>query len=159
MDLFTGHVYASPREFGPGKQPKWPLQNQMAVKCRAALDLMAAHARPRRMWIGELGWPVLNTADPLGSHAMDVAACTAQSLVVGKSVPGVERYIQFTLQGCNEKGYEYGLVRGDPAYPLPTALAYASAAQALDDAEPVELFEAAPKLWRASFACPRATSW
>jgi hypothetical protein len=155
VDLFTGHTYASPREFGPGKRPKWPTQNLMPQKCAAALDAMAAHGRPRRMWVGELGWPLNADADPLGPQSLDVAACIAQSLVVGKSVPGVERYLHFTLNGCNEKGYDYGITRGDPAFPLPTALSYAAAAQVLEDAQPVDRVQVAEKLWRASFSCPQ----
>ncbi len=72
-----------------------------------------------------------------------------------RACPGVERYLHFTLNGCNEKGYDYGITRGDPAFPLPTALSYAAAAQALEDAQPVERVQAAEKLWRASFACPQ----
>jgi hypothetical protein len=153
LDLYTGHPYASPRYFGPGLSPLFPMPNRMAEKCRDALDLFASFGRPRRMWIGELGWGLHEAADPLGEYSLDFAACIAQSLIVGKTVPGVEKNLYFTMQGCNESGHEYGLVRGAPAYPLPAALAYATTAYVLDAARPVELVRPAAGLHRATFAC------
>ncbi len=154
LDLYTGHPYASPRNFGSGLHPKWPVANRMGENLRRALDILAEHGRPRRMWIGELGWALRNTADPLSPEALEFGACIAQSLIVGKSVPGVERYLHFTQSGCNEGGHEYGLTRGDPGYPLPAALNYAAAAWVLEGAAPVETAQAGPALWRSSFACP-----
>lgn len=153
LDLYTGHPYASPRYFGPGLSPVFPMPNRMAEKCREALDLFASFGRPRRMWIGELGWGLQEAADPLGEHSHDFAACIAQSLIVGLTVPGVEKNLYFTMQGCNEGGHEYGLVRGAPAYPLPAALAYAAAAHLLDAARPLELTQPVAGLQRATFAC------
>ncbi|OGV68647.1 MAG: hypothetical protein A3K19_14880 [Lentisphaerae bacterium RIFOXYB12_FULL_65_16] len=153
IDLYAGHPYASPRNFGPGQHPKWPVPNRMAEKCRTALDLMTAHNRPRRMWVGELGWPLDVRCDPLSPEGLDWSACILQSMLVGKTVPGVEKYMHFTLGGCNESGYEYGLLRGDPAYPLPAAAAYAAAAHTLDDTRPIELAPCGDALWRASFVC------
>jgi hypothetical protein len=155
LDLYTGHPYASPRYFGPGNNPRWPIQNRMAEKCVEALDLFERHGRPRRMWIGELGWGLLNTLDPLDDHSLDFAACVARSMIVGKTVPGVEKNLYFTFAGCNEHGNEYGLVRGSPLYPLPAALAYATAAYLLDAAAPVALERAGGQLWRCSFACEK----
>jgi hypothetical protein len=154
LDLYTGHPYASPRYFGPGQNPVWPVANRMADKCREALDLFASFGRPRRMWIGELGWGLQNSCDPLSPESIDFAACVAQSLIVGKTVPGVEKHLYFTMEGCNEYGNEYGLVRGTPMYPLPAALAYAAAAHTLDGTGPGTLTQAAGDLWRATFACP-----
>lgn len=153
VDLYTGHPYASPRNFGPGQHPKWPVANRMAEKCTEALDLMEAHGRPRKMWVGELGWALSTQCDPLSREGLDWAACVAQSMVVGKSVPGVEKYMHFTISGCNEGGYEYGICRGDPAYPMPLALAYSTAAYVLDDTRPVERVKVGRGLWRASFVC------
>jgi hypothetical protein len=153
VDLYTGHPYASPRNFGPGQHPKWPVANRMAEKCTEALDLMEAHGRPRRMWVGELGWALSTQCDPLSREGLDWAACVAQSMIVGKSVPGVEKYMHFTISGCNEGGYEYGICRGDPAYPMPLALAYSTAAYVLDDTRPVERVKVGRGLWRASFVC------
>jgi hypothetical protein len=107
------------------------------------------------MWIGELGWGLKDDAEPLGEHSLDFAACMAQALICGKSVPGVEKFLWFTFSGCNEGGYEYGLVRGRPAYPLPAACAYAVAAYQLDDTQPVELVQPAADVWRASFRSDR----
>ncbi len=155
LDLYTAHPYSGVRYFGPDQHPLWPLQNTMNERCQAALDLLERHGKPRHMWIGELGWGLLNTADPLGPYSMDFAACMAQALVVGKSVPGVDKFIWFTQIGCDEGGYEYGLLRGAPAYPLPAALAYSTAAWVLDDTRPVSMKRVAGELWRASFACQR----
>lgn len=153
LDLYTGHPYASPRYFGPGLHPKWPVKNRMAEKCEAALDLMQEFGRPRRMWVGELGWGVQESADPLSSYSLDFAACIVQALIAGKSVPGMEKFSYFTQIGCNEGGYEYGLLRGRPAFPLPAALAYSAAAWLLDGAQPVESVAVTPDLHRFSFAC------
>lgn len=151
LDLYTGHPYASPRYFGPGQHPKWPAENLMAEKCRMALDVLSDYGRPRRMWIGELGWGLLKTADPLSGYSLDFAACIAQALITGKTVPGVEKFLYFTLAGCDEHGYEYGLTRGRPRYPLPAALAYASAAYWLDGGKPVGHALVTPELHRATF--------
>jgi hypothetical protein len=153
MDLFPGHPYASPRYFGPGQNPKWPIANRMAEKLTEALDLYTFYGRPRRSWIGELGWGLQATADPLSTYSLDFAACIAQSLIVGKTVPGVERYLHFTQRGCNESGYEYGLMRGHPAYPLPAAVAYATAAYLLDDTQSLGLKQVGADLWSAVFTC------
>ncbi len=152
MNLYTGHPYSSPRYFGPGLHPKWPIANRVPEKCAEALDAMAEYGRPRRMWIGELGWGLQQDADPLSEYSIDFAACIAQSLIAGKSVPGVEKYLHFTLAGCNEDGYEYGVTRGHPAYPLPAAIAYATCAYVLDGGRPVERRQVSADLWRASFA-------
>jgi len=151
LDLYTGHPYSAPRYFGPGMSPKWPVANRQAEKCKEALDLVAGYGRPRRMWIGELGWGLQESAAPLSEYSLDFAACIAQSLIVGKTVPGVEKMLYFTLQGCNEDGNEYGLLRGRPSYPLPAATAYAAAAYALDNTTPCELVQTAGGLWRAGF--------
>lgn len=154
LDLFTGHPYASPRYFGPDARALWPIANRMAEKCAAALDLLVKHGRPRRMWIGELGWGLDTSVDPLSRYSLDFAACIARALIVGRSVPGVEKFLYFTMLGCNEQGHEYGLFRGRPPYPLPAAAAYATCAYLLHHARPIELVEAGEGMWRASFHAP-----
>lgn len=155
LDLYTGHPYSGVRYFGPGQEPLWPQTNRMPEKCLQALDLLAEFGRPRRMWIGELGWGLKDDAEPLGEHSTAFAACVAQALVCGKAVRGVERFLWFTFSGCNEGGYEYGLVRGRPAYPLPAALAYAMAAYHLTDTAPLETVQPVPDVWRAAFRSDR----
>jgi len=152
IDLLAGHPYASPRNFGPGQHPKWPKANREAEKCEEALAMLSAHGKPRRMWIGELGWALQAQADPLSRYCLDYSACVAQSMVTAKSVPGVERYLHFTLRGANERGYEYGLLRGDPAWPLPAAVMYAAAAWFLEDTKPVARRDVGDKLRVATFA-------
>lgn len=92
LDLYTGHPYASPRQFAPGQHPKWPIQNRIPEECRAALDAMQAHGRPRRMRIGELGWCLRGDMDPLSRECLDWSACVIQSMICAKIVPGVEKY-------------------------------------------------------------------
>lgn len=153
LDLYTGHPYSGLRYFGPDAVSWWPVENKLHQRCEAALRLLEEYDKPRRMWIGELGWGLLNTLDPLNSYSLDFAACAAQALVLAKSVAGVEKFIWFTLQGCNEGGYEYGLLRGEPSYPLPAAMAYATAAYLLEPTRPVGLAVSRGDLWRASFVC------
>jgi len=152
IDLLAAHPYASPRNFGPGQHPKWPKANREAEKCEEALAMLEAHGKPRRMWIGELGWALKAEADPLSRYSLDYSACVAQSMVTAKSVPGVERYLHFTQRGANESGYEYGLLRGDPSWPLPAAVMYSAAAWFLEDTRPVERREIGDKLRVATFA-------
>jgi hypothetical protein len=105
------------------------------------------------MWIGELGWGLHASVDPLSEYSLDFAACMTQALVLAKSVVGVRKFLWFTMAGCNESGYEYGLLRGTPVYPLPAALAYATCADLLDDTRPVEAKAVTGEVWRASFTC------
>ncbi|MCX7597382.1 MAG: hypothetical protein N2512_00750, partial [Armatimonadetes bacterium] len=153
LDLYTGHPYSGLRYFGPDAVSWWPVENKLHEHCQAALRLLEEHGKPRRMWIGELGWGLLNTLDPLSSYSLDFAACAAQALVLAKSVQGVEKFIWFTLQGCNEGGYEYGLLRGEPPYPLPAAMAYATAAYLLEPTRTAGPAVSRGDLWRASFVC------
>lgn len=153
LDLYTGHPYSGLRYFGPDVVSWWPVENKLHERCQAALRLLEEHGKPRRMWIGELGWGLLNTLDPLSSYSLDFAACAAQALVLAKSVQGVEKFLWFTLQGCNEGGHEYGLLRGEPSYPLPAAMAYATAAYLLEPSRPASPAVARGDLWRASFVC------
>ncbi|MBC7288739.1 MAG: hypothetical protein H5T86_12025, partial [Armatimonadetes bacterium] len=153
LDLYTGHPYSGLRYFGPEAVSWWPVENRLHERCRAALNLLEGFGKPRRMWIGELGWGLLNTLDPLDSYSLDFAACAAQALVLAKSVQGVEKFIWFTLQGCNEGGYEYGLLRGAPSYPLPAAAAYATAAYLLEPTRPAGPAVSRGELWRATFIC------
>jgi len=153
LDLYTGHPYSGLRYFGPDAVSWWPVENKLHERCEAALRLLEEYGKPRRMWIGELGWGLLNTLDPLSSYSLDFAACAAQALVLAKSVGGVEKFLWFTCQGCNEGGYEYGLLRGQPSYPLPAAMAYATAAYLLEPSRPAGPAVARGELWRAAFAC------
>ena len=136
LDLYTGHPYASPRYFGTGLKPKWPEVNQMAEKCTAALDLMTEFGRPRRMWVGELGWALSIKEPALSSASFDFAACITRALILGHTVPEVEKFLYFTLRGANERGHEYGLLRGMPLAPLPAASYYATCAAQLDLSRP-----------------------
>ena len=41
IDIYTGHPYASPRYFGPGKRPLFPEDNAIDKKCKMPLDALA----------------------------------------------------------------------------------------------------------------------
>jgi len=153
LELFTGHPYSHLRYFGPQGVSLGPVENKLHERCEAALQILEQHGKQRRMWIGELGWGLLKTLDPLSSHSLDFAACVAQALVLAKSVRGVEKFLWFTLEGCDNWGYEYGLLRGRPCYPLPAAMAYATAAFLLEPSRPVGSAVSRGDLWRTTFVC------
>jgi len=90
LDLFTGHPYASPRYFGRGEKPKWPEESGLDKKCQEVLELLEEFGKPRRMWIGKLGWALDGSARLLGEDSLNFAACVARALVLAKSVRGVD---------------------------------------------------------------------
>lgn len=131
VDLFPGHPYAFVRYYGPDQKPTGPEENGQAALCQAAFAMLAEFGKPRRMWIGELGWALNVNSPVLSDYSLDFAATVAQSLMIGY-VSGVETYLWFSQYGCNEGGHEYGLFRGRPAYALPAACAYSTCARMID---------------------------
>ncbi|MBN2641087.1 MAG: hypothetical protein JXR78_05510 [Victivallales bacterium] len=137
INIFTGHPYAYPRYFGPGKHPVFPLQSRMREKILEGQKRMRKYGQGNKpLWIGEIGWGVDNRVPIDSSYTRAFASCVAQGLILIRSVPGVQRCIWFIQDGCNEGGYEYGLWRGNPfmgipLQPLPAAVAYASCARFL----------------------------
>ncbi len=137
FDIYTGHPYAWPRYFGAGKSPMFPHQNRLVEKLKLSQAMLRELGGPKPVWIGEKGWG-LDIKEPLtGPYSLAYADCVAQALITGRSVPGVSRWFWFLQNGCNENGYEYGLWRGNPAQPLPAAIAYANCARFLHHVEPV----------------------
>lgn len=134
IDVYTGHPYAGVRYFGAGQSTLWPGPNDERRKCQDTLRMIRDFGGGQRFWVGEKGWGLDITADPLSDFSRDFARCLVQSMVLAHSVPGVERYFWFLEEGCNEQGYEYGLFR--QGMPLPAALAYATLAQMLHHAAP-----------------------
>jgi hypothetical protein len=136
IDIYTGHPYASPRYFGAGKSPLFPLQNRLVEKLELSKAMLREFDGERPIWVGEKGWG-LDVKEPLtGPHSMAYAACVAQALITGRSVPGISRWYWFLQNGANEDGHEYGLWRGNPAQPLPAAIAYAGCARFLHHVAP-----------------------
>lgn len=176
FDIYSGHPYASPRYFGEGLRPLFPLENREAEKLQDSLAMLARAGGRQRLWVGEKGWG-LDVREPShGEHSLAYADCLAQALITGRSVPGVERYFWFLQQGANEGGYEYGLWRGRPSQPLPAAVAYATVARFLDHVEPrgvlslraglkgfcfesQEASRGVVALWAEEEACDLAASW
>ncbi|MDH7568136.1 MAG: sugar-binding protein, partial [Armatimonadota bacterium] len=154
FDIYTGHPYASPRYFGRGMNPRFPHENRMAEKLRQSQQMLADLGLKHRVWIGEKGWG-LDVREPLlGRYSKEYAACVGQALITARSVPGIERFFWFLHNGCNEKGYEYGLWRGDPEQPLPAAAAYATCARFLDHAAPRRALRLAEEVRGFAFASP-----
>ncbi|NOY81665.1 MAG: hypothetical protein GXP31_11775 [Kiritimatiellaeota bacterium] len=145
LDVYTGHPYASPRYFGSGKRPLLPFRNRLIEKLRSSQVMLRAFGCSDRVWVGEKGWG-LDIREPLdGPYSFAYARCVARALITGRSVPGVDRWFWFLQNGCNERGYEYGLWRGDVAQPLPAAVAYAAAARFLYHAVPASREPALPQ--------------
>lgn len=137
FDVYTGHPYAWPRYFGEGKSPMFPERNHLVEKLEMSKTMLGELGGLKPVWVGEKGWG-LDITEPLtGPHSLAYANCVAQALITGHSVSGVSRWFWFLQNGCNESGYEYGLWRGNPAQPLPAAVAYASCARFLHHVEPV----------------------
>ncbi len=134
IDIYTGHPYAGVRYFGPNQEPMWPGRNEERRKCLDTLEMIRKAGGKQRFWIGEKGWGLDVTTDPLSDYSRDFARCLVQSMVTAHSVPGVERYYWFLEEGCNEGGNEYGLFRG--GIPMPAALAYSVMADTLHHATP-----------------------
>jgi hypothetical protein len=145
-DLFTGHPYAPQRYFGPGQKPISPEKNGMPKLCRSAMDMLGGAGLPPRMWIGELGWALDTTSPVLSDESRQFAGCVAQALILGRTEPGVAKFLYFTQTGMNEGGYEYGVLRGNPRYPLPAACAYATCARMLARARPVGPIDLGPRV-------------
>lgn len=139
LDIFGAHPYASPRIFGPGLQPSWPGDNREAEKHRAALDLLNQFKPAPKMWVGEKGWAIAETSPLAEDAALSFAHCLAQSLVVARSTPGIEKYFWFLQrQRFGSEGGDYTLFRGDLSLqPMPAAVAYANVAWHLDHCRPV----------------------
>lgn len=151
FQIFTGHPYASPRYFGPGLRPWFPHENRLVEKLRLSQRLLRELGGKQRVWIGEKGWGLSVREPPLGEYSRAYTCCVAQALITARSVAGVEKYFWFLQQGCNEKGFEYGLWRGAPSQPLPAAAAYATCARFLRHARPLRTLRLSDSLRGFSF--------
>ena len=142
LDIYGGHPYASPRVFGPARQSSWPADNREAEKNRAAVKLLDEFSGPKHVWIGEKGWAITESSSLGGDHAQSYAHCLAQSLIVARSIPGIEKYFWFRqTQRHGSEGGDYTLFRGDDSLqPMPGAVAYANVAWHLDHTRPAEFF-------------------
>ena len=132
FDIWAPHPYASPRTFGPGLAPLFPEGNREAARHQETLELIRETGLSHRYWIGEKGWEIRDEAPLAGKISRAFADCAARSLVIAKSVPGVEKYFWFVLQQEYSHGSKYTLFRGKPLQPMPAAVAYANVAHHLD---------------------------
>jgi hypothetical protein len=150
VDLLPMHPYANEHWLGPNKKPESPEQYGLHKLCRSAIDMLGEAGLPRRMWIGEVGWALDTKCPALSEESLRFAGYVAQALVLGRTVPGVERFLYFTQFGCNEGGCEYGVLRGSPRYPLPAVCAYATCARMLDRVGPAVPVDLGPRVagWR-----------
>lgn len=143
FDVWAPHPYASPRTFGPGLAPLFPEDNKETAKHLETLALIRKTGRNHKYWIGEKGWEIRDEASLTGHTARAFADCAARSLIIAKSVPGVEKYFWFVLAQEYKVGSKYTLFRGKPLQPMPGAIAYANLAYHLDHAQPVESLQLA----------------
>ncbi|MBT3381743.1 MAG: hypothetical protein HN742_20035 [Lentisphaerae bacterium] len=149
FDVWAPHPYASPRTFGPGLVPLFPEGNRETAKHQETLKLIRETGKGHRYWIGEKGWEIRDE-EPLAEQiALAFADCAARSLIIAKSVPGVEKYFWFVLAQEYRKGGKYALFRGAPLQPMPGAVAYATVAYHLDHAVPIDSFQLAGDRIRA----------
>ena len=153
IDIYAAHPYASPRTFGPGLHPSWPTENREKEKHIAALELLNQFGHTRRMWIGEKGWAITETSPLAGDVSLSFAQCLAQSLVVARSTPGIEKYFWFLQrQKHGSEGGDYTLFRGEVSLqPMPSAVAYANVAWHLDHCRPMESFRLADDVCVSAF--------
>jgi hypothetical protein len=137
--MLASHPYSFTRYFGPGQQPVGVDDIDMAKLCRNVLDVLDANKKPRKMWVGEVGWALNRKCPTLSDYSLQFAAAVGQSLISLRSVPEIERCLWFTAIGCNEGGHEYGVTRGgeDPIYAVPAACVYSTCARLLDHAKVV----------------------
>ena len=142
FDIYAAHPYASPRIFGPNLQCSWPADNREAVKHQAALDMLNQFLGSRHMWIGEKGWAIMEKCPLAGDTAHSFAHCLAQSLIIARSIPSIEKYFWFLqTQRHGSEGGDYTLFRRARALqPMPGAAAYANVAWQLDHCRPIESF-------------------
>ncbi|MBT3381785.1 MAG: hypothetical protein HN742_05560 [Lentisphaerae bacterium] len=143
FDVWAPHPYASPRTFGPGLAPLFPEGNRETAKHQETLEVIREAGKGHKYWIGEKGWEIRDEVPLTGQTARAFADCAARSLIIAKSVPGVEKYFWFVLAQGHRQGGKYTLFRGRPLQPMPGAIAYANVAYHLDHANPVDSFELA----------------
>jgi len=137
FDIWAPHPYASPRTFGPGLEPLLPEGNKETAKHEETLALAREAGKGHRYWIGEKGWEIRDEAPLCGKFARAFADCAARSLIIARSVPGLEKYFWFVLEQEWKADAKYTLFRGKPLQPMPAAVAYANVACRLDHAQPV----------------------
>jgi hypothetical protein len=146
LDMFTGHPYADVKYYARGGSTT-PEESGMARKLNEALDLLGKHGKKREMWIGELGWGLHFNEPLLSPLSLEYAGGIGQMLIVGRSVPGVNKIFKHTGVTCNEGGHVYGLFRAySPMYPTPSACAYATCARELHHVDPDGELEIAPAI-------------
>lgn len=138
FDIWSPHPYASPRTFGPGLAPLSPEDNRETDKHRETLSLIRELGGDQKYWVGEKGWEIKDEAPLLGMNSLSFADYCARSLIIAKSVPGVQKYFWFTQTMEHAIAAKYPLLRGEPLQPMPAAVAYANVAHRLDHARPVE---------------------
>jgi len=143
FEVWAPHPYASPRTFGPGLAPLSPEDNRETEKHVDTLAVIREHGGKHRYWIGEKGWEIQDVAPLFGKISLSFADYCARSLIIAKSVPGVEKYFWFLQSQEFSRGAKYPLFRGRPLQPMPAAVAYANVAFHLDHARPIESLQLA----------------
>jgi len=155
FDIFGGHPYANPWDFGPGKHPLMPEANQEAEKHAAAAAMLDEFGGDQQLWVTEKGWVITDDSSMLSDPALAFADCLARSLIIARSNPRVKKYFWFMMtdeSAADGPGKRFTLWRF--GFPLPGAIAYANVAHRLEHVQPVESFTLGPSVQMHLFSRP-----
>jgi len=136
-DIASPHPYTGSRFVGPGLKTVLP-----ESYLRKHLMDRQKYVKGKRFLAGEVGY-AYDIRPPLTDVSLrNFSNYVARSLILIKSVPGVEKVMWFKAQGCYERDFfQYGLWR-DEYEPLAATVFYANIAAMLDGALPTEpIFE------------------
>jgi len=145
LDINGGHPYTSLRYVGGDSRPLSPIKMDAIGKIKALADLMSRNGIEPRVWATEFGWALI-IDEPMSSPSSRLyGAYTAQGLTVARSVPELEKLFWFSYSSpIIERNSMYGMFRKADEkvstgtgvgnwFPAPSAAAYATASQWLND--------------------------
>lgn len=149
VDYVAAHPYTQHRFVVDGRKLEWPDSGYMRRHWKQMLTFAEAHAEGGAIWSTELGWAVEIGAPLLSRRSLDLAAILAQTMILSKATPGVEKLAWFggQLEWLDE-GYDYSIFRRDAGewYPTPAVNAFAATARMLEGADFVRQIEGSPQL-------------
>jgi hypothetical protein len=138
FDIMPVHPYPRSRDIGPSGCGMTPEEIKLRKSLIDIQDIIKKFNGKQKLWIGELGWSLDSRTAFLSESAKTQAEYLARTMILARSVPGLERVMWFTALGCVEKlFYEYGMWR-NCAEPLPATAAYSNIARILHDVKPVK---------------------
>lgn len=146
VDIVSAHPYSDYRVLGTRDKVIWPEEFDTRGVLTEVSAIMAKNGRTPRVIPTEQGWGILGTNEVFGDASIQHGAIVSQSLILGKTVPGVEKMFWFMLHrhgGIEPEKYDLIRCRNfystnasdcrlDTIYPMPGASAYATTAYLLD---------------------------